>query len=195
MRIRSPSAVFHRATDRVVFGNLSFNLSLSLCFSFIICETKTLLFSAFISLLELHYIPEVLRRLSTGLEKKPNNLKQPKPQTKHINKTPLSSHTKTPWFALYLQSGWGNWNLLLSFLHQHKQFTKLTHHLPSNPNQWELRQNQWCFPEFSRSSSYFQHSVSSTNLSTVLCKSLLWARTPVDQDYDHSPQQLKVSSW
>lgn len=61
---------------------------------------------------------------------------------------------------MYLQSGWGNWNLLVSFLHQHKQFTRWTQAtiFPSYPNQWELRQNQWCFPGFSRSSSYFQHT-------------------------------------
>lgn len=81
---------------------------------------------------------------------------------------------------MYLQFGWGNWNLLVSFLHQHKQFTRLTHTttFPGtqiSENSGKISDVFWSFLEV--------QATSSTILSKELCQSLFfgpehqWTRT------------------
>lgn len=187
MRIGSPSAVFHPATDHVVFGNLSFNLSLSLS-ALVSSSVKLRHCCLVLSFLFWNFL-ESFKKVSTGLEKK----QQPK-TTKSPNQThkqnPTNQPHKTPLFAMYLQSGWGNWKLPVSFLHQHKQFTKLTHTttFPAtqiSENSGKISDIFWSFLEVQAVSNMQWDTQHQPEHSAVQITSL-WARTPVDQDYDHS---------
>lgn len=96
---------------------------------------------------------------------------------------------------MYLQCGWGNWNLLVSFLHQHKQFTRLTHATTFPATQISENSDKISdvFQGFLEvqaiSNAQHQPEHSAVQITS------LWTRTPVDQDYDHNSQYLKVSSW
>lgn len=87
---------------------------------------------------------------------------------------------------MYLQSGWANWNLLVSFLHQHKPFTKLTHtttfpatQISENSGKIsDVFQNFLEVQAISNTQS-FQHQPEHSTVQTTS----LWTRTPGDQDY------------
>lgn len=84
---------------------------------------------------------------------------------------------------MYLQSGWGNWKLLVSFLHQHKPFTKLTHAntFPAtqiSENSGKISDIFWSFLEV-QAVSNTQHQPEPNSVQITS----LWARTPVDQDW------------
>lgn len=133
MRIGSPSAVFHPATDHVVFGNLSFNLSLSL--SALVSSSVKLRHCCLVLPFLFWNFLESFKKVSTGLEKN-SNPKQQKAQTKRINKTPLTSHTKHLCLQCTCSLAGATENFgFLSAPTQAVHKINTHNHLPSNPNQ------------------------------------------------------------
>lgn len=95
---------------------------------------------------------------------------------------------------MHLQSSWANWNLLVSFLHQHKQFTKLTHAttFPATQTVKTQAKSVMFSSVFLKFKLFPTHSFQPEH--SAVQTTSLWTRTPVDLNYDHNSQQLKVSS-